>query len=204
MNVAALALVLLAGQSLDFYEDEVPSKASSLQDMRFGLGGASIATLDGVGTAFEVGLEFVPWGPVALRLNVGGNLRYEWANVFFAPEAVFRLLPVQSTFSPYLALGASVAWINISNKALGVDPLMKPVQQPATDEGGARPPLEGSGSQPGTPIEISLGPQVAAGVRFHTFGRVALDLGARYTLLRFKGDTYNQVGVILTVCAPAS
>jgi hypothetical protein len=207
MNAVALALVLVSGQSVDFYQDEVPTQPSRLQDVRVGMGGASIVDLEGVGAAFEAGLEFQPWGPVGLRTTVGSSLKVGWGTFFIAPEAVFRLNPMTSRFSPYVAVGANLALINITDQALGIDPI--PTYRldegaAGSSDGGATPPEDPNAFAPGTPVEVSIGPQASLGLRWQAFNRFALDFGGRYTMLRFNGNTYNEVLLVLTVCAPGA
>lgn len=206
MNAVALALVLVTGQSVDFYQDETPTKPSNLQDVRVGLGGASIVDLDGVGAAFEAGLEFEPWGPVGLRTTVGSTMKVGWGTFFVAPEAVFRLNPLKSRFSPYLAVGVNLALINITDQALGIDPIptYRLNEGAASSDGGARVPEDPNAVAPGTPVEISLGPQASLGLRWQAFQKVALDFGTRYTMLRFDGNSYNEVLLVVTVCAPGA
>ena len=206
MHAVALALALVAGQSQDFYEDEKPVEASRLQDVRVGAGGTTILSLDGVGAAGEVGLELKPWGPVALRMSVGSTIKVGWGTFFFAPEAVVRFRDVHSWLSPYLALGANAAIINITNQALGIDPIptYRAVTGAAAGNEGPPPQDPNASDTQGTPVKFSLGPQATLGLRIQAFRRVGLDVGARYTMLRFHGKTYSNVGAVITICAPES
>jgi hypothetical protein len=210
MIAIPLALALLSAQSADFYMDEKPAQQESrIADVRAGGGGAAIRAVDGVGMAAEAGLELQPWHvasvPVALRLTVGSNIKVGWGTFFFAPEAVFRLRDVHSTWSPYAAVGANLALLNISDQALGIDRI--PTWRQALGgmgaaEGNPRP--DGLGEAPGAlAVKGSIGPQASIGVRWQAFKRVGLDLAGRWTMLQFKGDTYQNFAAVLTVCAPS-
>lgn len=213
MNAVALALVLLTGQSPqsaksdDFYMDEKPQAESPIADFRVGAGGAAILDVKGqFGGAAEAGLELKPWGPVALRVSLGSNMKIGWGTFYLAPEAVFRLNDLHSTFSPYVAVGGNVSLVNISDQALGIDriPIWRANQGAAgADDGPPRPDFQAQGSPAGSAVRSSLGPQATIGIRWQAFNRLGLDLGARWTMLRFRGDTYQNFGAVLTICAPA-
>jgi hypothetical protein len=205
MHAVALALVLVSGQSQDFYEDERPVEPSRVQEVRAGAGGATILTLDGVGAAGEAGLELKPWGPVALRVSVGSTLKVGWGTFFFAPELVYRFSDIHNTVSPYVALGANASLINITNQALGIDPI--PTYRSATGAVGANdgkpdPSRDGGAEPTPSPVRFSLGPQATLGLRIQAFRRVGLDVGARWTMLTFHGKTYSNVGAVVSICAP--
>jgi len=214
MNAVALALVLLTGQSPqsaksdDFYMDEKPQAESPIADFRAGAGGAAILDVKGqYGGAAEAGLELKPWGPVALRVSLGSNMKIGWGTFYLAPEAVFRLNDLHSTFSPYVAVGGNVTLVNISDQALGIDriPTWRANQGAAgANDGPPRPDQTDGSMAPGaSAVRSSLGPQASIGIRWQAFDRLGLDLGARWTMLRFRGDTYQNFGAVLTICAPA-
>lgn len=215
MNAVALLLVVLSGQAGqathdDFYMDEKPREESRIADVRAGGGGARILSIAGVGAAAEAGLELKPWSvgslPVAMRVTLGSNIKVGWGTFYLAPEAVFRLRDVHSTFSPYLTVGGNVTFLNISDEALGIDriPTWRQNQGAAgSSDGPPRPDAQAASSAAGTAVKASLGPQATVGLRWQATKGLGLDLGARWTMLRFRGETYQNFGMVLAVCAPA-
>jgi hypothetical protein len=212
MNAVALAIVLLTGQSPpsaqdDFYMDEKPQQETRIADFRAGAGGAAILDVNGeLGAAAEAGLELKPWGPVGLRISIGSNMKIGWGTFYLAPEAVFRLNDIHSTFSPYLTVGGNVTLVNISDQALGIDriPIWRAKEGAAgSNDSPPRADPQDAGAPLGSAIRSSFGPQATLGLRWQAFNRLGLDLGARWTMLRFRGETYQNFGAVLTVCAPA-
>lgn len=201
MSAVALALLLVTSQSREFLEDEVvPRGRSPIADYRAGGGGMAIVDVDGTAPAGETGIEFVPWGPVALRLTLGAVVRVGWGAFFVTPEAVFRALPRHALLSPYLAAGLQAGFVNITWEARHHG--MNEIQSAAGSvETGHEMSGDGGGAGP-TPLRFTAGPQLTGGVRFQAFREYALDVGVRYALLRWQGAPYHAYGVVLTVCAP--
>ncbi|MFO0583216.1 MAG: hypothetical protein U0229_13175 [Anaeromyxobacter sp.] len=210
--IAALALALIAGQSQpavqdDFYMDEPAKKdeETHILEARAGAGGATIFDVPGVGMAAETGLEFKPWGPVALRLSVGSNMKIGWGTFYAAPEAVFRLRDVKSTFSPYIAVGGNLTVVNISDDALGIDriPTWRSNQGAAAGSDGQEV-FRAQDSPGGMALRASTMPQATLGVRWQAFKTYALDFGGRWTMLRFHGETYQNFSLVMALCMPST
>jgi hypothetical protein len=200
MLAVALALSLVPAQSPDFYLDDVPRGPSRVAEVRAGGGGMAMRNVEGVGATGEAGMEFVPWGPVALRLTVGGSVRLGWGAFYFSPEAVFRATPLHSTFSPYLAAGVQAGFVNITERARrrGLGSTSAPLFGEPDDTVAAG----GLGPSGPVPLRFTAGPQLTGGVRLQAFRAYALDVGLRYTMVRWRGDTLHAVGAVLTICAP--
>lgn len=203
-GVLVLAAVLGQVPSSDFYMDEVPSKPPVVTDARFGGGTLFVGDVKGAAPSGEAGLEFRSLGPVALRMTLGAAARLSWGALYLTPEAVYRFLPREARFSPYVSLGAFGGLMNVRDEAFTgghrkeqgqlSSAIFGEKDYDANPGGGAAPP--------GSALSPAYGPQLQAGLRVRTFGATALDLGLRYSLIRWEGDTYRGMGVVLTVCAP--
>lgn len=206
MHVLALALLLASdpGPDTDFYADEPAQKVSRIADTRYGAGATSLRDINGTAPTGEFGLELRPWGPVALRTSIGVAARYTWGTLTVTPEAVYRFSPLEATFSPYVAAGVQAGVINVRKEALEPQDGLQTLTAAATNDD----PDPSTGDDTGrfapgsSPLRFTAGPQVTAGVRFRAFTKTALDLGVRYNLVRWDGESYQGFSVVLAVCAP--
>lgn len=169
---------------------------------RGGGGATAIADVTGVAPGAEVGLELDPWELVGFRMTFGTAMRVGWGSFFATPEVVLRGAPMQASFAPYLAAGVQVAAVNITPRALGVSESTGAIRSGLTSDEGAADPRSGASADGPSPLSLSLGPQVGAGLELQLSPQVTVDLGVRYTLLTWNGDRYHAVSGTVMLCGP--
>ncbi len=187
-------------------EDALP-RHSRLRALRFGAGAATISSVDGFAPSFDVGLELALAGErLALRVDLEGALQYRWGVVGATPSVVYYPLP-GATLSPYVAGGVQLGFANITDDALGrtsTGSAALGVYRGAANSGPPETPLGenmGAAAVGPTPLRFTWGPQATVGVVLRV-GGVGLDVGLRYTSVRWRGDLMNGFGAAIAVVAP--
>jgi hypothetical protein len=181
-------------------EEEKPPK----YPRRFRMGARSSRLFDAPGYASggELGLEINYRSWFGLRLDVSTALRQDWGAVTFAPEAAFYPLP-RSSISPYVALGLQLGIVNLTGAERRTRAARGGLSVEKSALGGTEidAGFAGAGFGP-VPLEFSIGPQATAGALLWLEPNVALDVGLRYELMRWRGEGYGGLGVVVAIVGP--
>jgi hypothetical protein len=189
-------------------DEDAPPRHSRLRALRFGAGAATISSVTGFAPSFDVGVELALVGErLALRLELNGALQYHWGVVGATPSVVWYLLP-RALVSPYVAAGLQLGAANITDEALGRTSTGSAALGVYRGAANSNPPETPMGENVGasalgpTPLRFTWGPEATAGAVLRLLGGFALDVGLRYTSVRWRGDRLNGLGAALAVVAP--
>jgi hypothetical protein len=201
MFALPVMIALLAAQPFAA-EDEV---SPLLRGFRAGGGGLAILDVDGIAPTAEAGLELVPSDRLSVRLMAGAAVRVGWGAFYLAPDVAFRPLQREGGFVPYVAAGLHVGVLNLEH-AVDQDSAVARAAVGGVSgpgDGGGAPLAAGAAPAGPSPLAFTVGPQATAGFELQVTEAMRVDVGLRYTMLRWDGDFYNALGLVLTFLGPA-
>ena len=168
-------------------------------DFRVTLGGGGVSGLSGVSPTVLVGVEVKPFQNVGFRGGMGmvaATGGGAWSSAELSAAVVYHALPGAS-FDPYLAAGAQAGVLSIYQPTGSA---RAPISF-ATSNGDPIPPPPDSSAGRG-PIKSFASPELQAGVKTALRGGLSLDVGVRYLVLKYQGETRSAFSGLFTLCTP--